>query len=271
MSITILLCTDKSENALAAVSFGGRLAAALEAETTLLSVGRKKDKVLQAEASAQQILAGFGVTPRPITQVGRAVDEFIHHIQEKPYDLVVIGYRKRSALEKVINGCVASRIAHQASTSILIVRSGRPDLKKILVGIGGNGFTRQLSDWAARISVALCAKATLIHVDTAPPLMYAGLPEVQQTLSELMETDTPTANALRRAAEILKNAGVESDVKLVHGVAERELLRTAQEGDYDLIILGSSWARPSYDRLMLPNVTRNVLLKTRRPVLVVYP
>jgi nucleotide-binding universal stress UspA family protein len=101
--------------------------------------------------------------------------------------------------------------------------------------------------------------------------MYGGLEEVHQTLAEFLETDTPAARALRQAAAVMEKTGVQAEIQLSYGVTDRELLRTAQEGDYDLLILGSAWARPAIDRVVLENITRNVLLQTQRPVLVVYP
>ena len=269
--MNILLCTDKSKSALAAISMGGRLATALQADVTLMAAGKKEALTSAALDAAQQALRAFGVVPQSHIRLGRPVDEFIREIRANCYDLAVIGYRRRSALEKAWSGCVAARVAHQSPTSVLIVREGRPDISKILVGIGGNGFTRQMTEWAAKLGSALGASVTLLHVDTAPPLMYAGLEEVHQSLAELLETDTQAAKALRLAADILDTAGLAADIKLAHGVAERELLRTAQEGDYDLIVLGSSWARPSLNRVILSNVARTVLHQTRRPVLVIHP
>ena len=267
----ILLCADKSRNALAAVSLGGRLASALEAETTLLAAGKKAQQVYSALNKAEEIVRAFGITPKTLVSLGPSVKQFTEQVQREGYDLVVIGYRKRNALEKALKGCVAAQVVHQATTSVLVVRQGRQDIRRLLLGIGGNGFTTEITDWGARIAVALGAQVTLIHVESAPPLMYSGLEEVHQTLTEFLETDTPAARSIRQAAAALQETGVQAEIKLAYGVTDRELLRTAQEGDYDLLILGSAWARPPLDRVVLENITRNILLKTQRPVLVVYP
>ncbi len=267
----ILLCTDGSKNALAGVSLGGRLAAALGAETTLLAAGKNRSRVDQSLSEARQALAPFELTPNALEGIGPSVQQFAQHAQHGRYDLVVVGYRRRKGWEKALGGSVAAKVANKATTSVLIVRRGRPDIRKILVGIGGNGFTAEMARWSTLIATAVGAQVTLLHVDAAPPLMYAGLEEVHQTLVEFLETDTPAARALRQAAGTLSRAGVSAEIKLVHGVADRELLRTAQEGDYDLIVLGSAWAQPPISRVMLPNVTRAILLNTRRPVLVVFP
>jgi nucleotide-binding universal stress UspA family protein len=267
----ILLCTDGSRNALAGVTLGGRLAAALNARATLLAAGLKADKVYQALEEAVEVLAPFQVNPATLISVGRAADEFVAQARRAAYDLVVVGYRRRGAVEKAVIGSLATRVAQQAKTSVLIVRRGRPDIRRILVGVGGNGFTEDLAEWAAVIGAAVGAQVTLLHVESAPPLMYAGFEEVHQTLSEFLETGTPAAKALRQSAARLRLAGVPAEIKLAHGVTDREVLRTAQEGDFDLLLVGSSWAGPSLSRVVLSNVTREVLLQTARPVLVVYP
>ncbi len=267
----VLFCTDRSRDALAAVSLGGRLAAALGAETTLLIAGKKEAHAKQALGAAERTLATFGIYPATMIRIGPAVDTCLQHVQEGDYDLVVIGYHRRKALEKMLKGCLAVRVAQQAGTSVLIVRRGRQDITRLLVGIGGEGFTADVAEWAANIAAAVGAHVTLLHVESAPPLMYAGLAEVQQTLAELLETDTATARALRQAAGILEQAGVQAEIKLAFGVTDREVLRTAQEGDHDLVILGSGWARSPLEQLMLQNITHSILLHTRRPVLVVHP
>ena len=167
--MNILLCTDKSKSALAAISMGGRLAAALQADVTLVAAGKKEDQTSAALDAAQNALQAFGVVPEAHVRIGQPVEEFIREIRANCYDLAVIGYRRRSALEKAWSGCVAARVAHQSPASVLIVREGRSDISKILVGIGGNGFTRQMTEWAARLGSALGATVTLLHVDTAPP------------------------------------------------------------------------------------------------------
>ena len=271
MTIRILLCADKSQNALAAVSFGGRLAAAMRSDTTLLAAGKNPQTVQQALKESRTLLQTFGLRPQTTTRIGPATRQFVNQMQEQHYDLVVIGYRRRSKLEKALQGCVAAQVALQAPTSVLIVREGRPDIRNLLIGIGGNGFTSELIDWGVKIARAMGAQVTMMHVEAAPPLMYAGLEEVHQTLAEFLETNTPTAQSLRQAAEVMNKAGIQAEVKVAYGVAERELLRSAQEGDYDLLIVGSAWARPPLDRLVLGNVTNQILLRTSRPVLVVHP
>jgi nucleotide-binding universal stress UspA family protein len=187
------------------------------------------------------------------------------------YDLVIVGYYARSFLEKVLWGSLAARIAHELPASVLIVRGRRDTIERILVGISGGGFTTECTEWAGRVAAAVGAHVTLFHVVPAPPLMYAGLEEVVESLTEFLQTDTPEARSIKQAVALLSKRGLQSDVELTHGMPERELLRVAQEKDTDLLVIGSSWAAQSMKRLFLRNVTEKVLLKTSRPVLVVRP
>jgi nucleotide-binding universal stress UspA family protein len=190
---------------------------------------------------------------------------------QRDYELVVVGYQARSFLEKAIWGSLAARIAHELPLSVLIVRGRRDRINRVLIGISGGGFTNECVAWGGRIAAAFGADVTLVHASPAPPLMYGGLDEVVETLTELLQTSTPEAEAIKQAVAVLNRLGVQTDVELTRGLADRELLRKAQELDVDLLVIGSSWAAQPVHRFFVRNVTEQVLLNTQRPVLVVRP
>jgi nucleotide-binding universal stress UspA family protein len=268
----ILLCTDGSRDALNAVHLGAVIAEKLGADVTLLcSVENRRaslEKAMeQVNREMQKAVADFELIGRR----GQLVEQMLTQILHKDYDLVIVGYHTRSFLEKAIWGSLAARIAHELPLSVLIVRGSRDWINHVLVGISGRGFTNECVDWGGRIAVAFGGRVTLLHASATPPLMYGGLEEVVETLSELLETDTAEAQALKRAVAQLGALGVETDVELTHGLAERELLRVAQTRDVDMLVIGSSWAAVPVHRFFVRNVTERILLNTERPVLVVRP
>jgi nucleotide-binding universal stress UspA family protein len=268
----ILLCTDGSRNGLRAVRLGGALAAGLQAEVTLLCVIESKERDLERSLErAVKTMQKFGVTFTSIGRKGRLIEDMLTQMLPVEYDLVIVGYYARSFLEKVLWGSLAARIAHELPASTLIVRGRRDAIERVLVGISGGGFTIECTEWAGRVAAAVGAHVTLFHVGPTPPLMYAGLEEMAEGLTGFLQTDTPGARAIKQAVALLNEKGVPSDVELTHGLPERELLRVIQAKDIDLLVIGSSWAAQSMRRLFLRNVTEQVLLKTRRPVLVVRP
>jgi nucleotide-binding universal stress UspA family protein len=268
----ILVCTDGSRNGLRAVRLGGAITKQLKAGATLLCVVESKRRAVNTSLErAGNVMQDFRAEFRPIGRRGRLVEEMLAQMLEVEYDLVIVGYYARSFLEKAIWGSWAARIAHELPASVLIVRGRRDWIEHVLIGISGGGFTSECAEWGGRIAAAFDARVTLLHASQIPPLMYAGLEEVVETLIEFLQTDTPEAHAVRQAVASLTELGVEADVELAHGLPERELLRLAQKLDSDLLVIGSSWAAQTVHRLFVRNVAEQVLIKTRRPVLVVRP
>lgn len=268
----ILLCTDGSTNGLSAVHLGCKIAARLKAHVTLLCVLEDKARSLeQALQVVVEIAQASGAPFTPIGRRGRLVEEMLANMLETEYDLVIVGYNARSFLEKMIWGSLAARIAHELPASVLIVRDQRETIQRILIGISGGGFTQDCTDWGASMALAFGAHVTLLHVSPTPPLMYAGLEEVRETLAEFLQTDTTEAHAMKQAVRCLGELGADTTVELAFGLPERELLRVAHEQDVDLLIVGSAWAAQPLSRAFLRNITEKVLLHTRRPVLVVRP
>ena len=268
----ILLCTDGSRNGLSAVHLGGAIAACMEAEATLLCVVASKRCNLKSDLErAVDVLEKSGVDFEAIGYRGKLVEQMLTQVAEKDYDLAVVGYDARSFLEKALWGSMAARIAHELPVSVLIVRGHRDWINHVLIGISGSGFTDECVKWGGRIALAFDAPVTLLHVSPAPPLMYAGLEEVVETLPEFLQTHTPEAQSVRKASAYLTELGVQTDFELARGLPERELLRIAQSRAVDLLVIGSTWAAQPVQRLFSRNISEQVLLHTQRPVLVVRP
>ena len=123
----------------------------------------------------------------------------------------------------------------------------------------------------ASLACGAGATATVLHVVDAMPAMYAGLEQMEETLAELLQSDTQKARELKWAAQVVK-AGCEiSELKLRRGIVVDEILREGQVGDYDLIVLGSSRAAGGLVRVLMGDLTREIVSRAQRPVLVVRP
>jgi nucleotide-binding universal stress UspA family protein len=101
--------------------------------------------------------------------------------------------------------------------------------------------------------------------------MYTGLGTIEETLPELLQTDTPAARHLRWGAEILDQLGLRAELELRHGVAAEEILREALEGDYDLIVIGARYVASRLRGLLMGDVTRQIVDRAPCPTLVVRP
>jgi nucleotide-binding universal stress UspA family protein len=99
--------------------------------------------------------------------------------------------------------------------------------------------------------------------------MYTGLDEVEEHLPELLQTDTPMAQHLRHAVDVVARRNVEAELELRHGAVSDEILQESKTGHYDLIVLGASKASTHFAGWLMGDVTAQVLKASRCPVLVV--
>src|SRR5437016_5283530 len=96
----LLICSDGSEQADRAIRLGSAIAAACQAEATLLGIieapGESKP-VLDSLKRGQTLLEDKKIHAELISKSGSAVGEIIRRTEETAYDLVIIGaVRKES-------------------------------------------------------------------------------------------------------------------------------------------------------------------------------
>ncbi|MFQ5593064.1 MAG: universal stress protein [Anaerolineae bacterium] len=268
----ILVTTDGLEHAREAVKFACQLASQAGAEVTVLGVAERAQRdgvARRAVADAGRLLAGQGVEHTTKLRYGHPAEQILQEIEGGDYDFVVIGARGRSRLTRFLLGSVSYRVLERSTIPVLIVRSSRPQVKKVLATTGGHPKSKSTMSFGAELARALGATQTLLHVTNPVPQMYTGLDEMDETLPELMKSDTVEGHALREGARIMNNEEIEGHIELRHGMVEEEIIREAVKGDYDLIVVGTSVPTGTLGWLALGNITRRVIDRTQRPILVV--
>ncbi|MFQ5855901.1 MAG: universal stress protein [Anaerolineae bacterium] len=268
----ILVTTDGLEHAREAVKFACQLAAQAGARMTVLGVAEQADRdgvARRAIADSGRLLEERGIEHTTKLRHGHPAEEILQEIEQGNYDLIVIGARGRSRLTRFLLGSVSFRVLEHATIPVLIVRQARPQIKKILVTTGGRPESEPTMRFGAQLARTLGARETLLHVTNPVPQMYTGLGEMDETLTELMQSDTVEGRSLREGVRIMDDQKVEGHIELRHGLVEEEIIREAIQGDYDLIVIGSSVPAGPIGRLLVGNITRRVIDRTQRPVLVV--
>ncbi|OYT25974.1 MAG: hypothetical protein B6U97_04630 [Candidatus Altiarchaeales archaeon ex4484_96] len=265
----ILLCSDGSKKNKNALVFGALVAGYLKAEVTILHV--VEDEVDESErifAEAGVILAKKGVNEYKTKKLKSQADvQILKYAKKKDYDMVIVASHGVQYLRAFLFGNVAIRVIEHIGTHILVVRSSRKKLKKVLFCTGGSLFAKKAVKFGSEIAFAAGAKATIMHVVPDVPGMYRGL-GMQGTLNEFLKCDTPECIALKEAANILEKRGIETEVKLRHGLPSEEIILEAEEGDYDLIVMGSH-GMSSPARFLLGDVAYKVIKHSKTPCLLV--
>jgi nucleotide-binding universal stress UspA family protein len=163
---------------------------------------------------------------------------------------------------------LSQKIIRQADVPVMLVRDECQSLEKILVCSGGQEISAPVVELSSKLAGRAGLKATLLTVSPSVPSMYTGMAEIEETMEELLETETPMAQHLRASAELLTGRGIEAEIEIQHGDVVEAILEEANVGGYDLIVLGAAEGM-TWRGLLLGNVTQQIINRAASAVLVV--
>ena len=270
----MLLCTIGSKQRTSTLHIGAEVARALKADITLLGVVGKKREVEELERLLEQVrcdMAELGLPVSVRVERGEAEGIIMAELERTTYDLVSLGALGSRRSRRAFHESVGMRIVERAQSSVLLIKGDRPSISRVLICASGTDHGR-MSVWAgAALACGASAEATLLHVVDAMPAMYTGLEQMEETLAELLQSDTDKSRELKWAAQVIKAECEISELKLRRGIVADEVLREAKVGDYDLIVLGSSMYSGGLVRALMGDVTREIVSRAQRPILVVRP
>jgi nucleotide-binding universal stress UspA family protein len=204
-----------------------------------------------------------------VTKSGDIVAEIIRETRESIYHLVVIGAERRGREEFFLPSTKAYSIAEAISPPVLVVPRSRPNLKRILICSGGGPYIDNAVRFTSKMAKDLSADVTLLNVIPEPPAMHATLFRRQDDVEALLNSDSALARNLRTEKGIVEQAGVPVIVRIRHGIVIDQILAELERIDYDLVVAGSWPVRDPWRNYIIGNVTRDIVNRTNRPVLVI--
>lgn len=119
----ILVGSDGSERAGRAVARAAELARLMGASLTVLGVGAEAKLKPGLEAQVQEH-RDSGVHIEIRIESGHPAETLIDVAGDGGYDLLVVGNKGMSGLERFMLGSVPNKISHNLSCSLLVVRTG---------------------------------------------------------------------------------------------------------------------------------------------------
>jgi nucleotide-binding universal stress UspA family protein len=267
----ILICSDGTSTADQAARLGGLLAGPSRAETTLLGIAEKsRDQsplrdVLGAQA---QSLRAQGVAAEIVVRAGEPIRQILKQTSTTTYDLVVIGSRKTEARGLYWRSEKTYEVIKSIPPPVLVAIGECTTLKKFLVCTGGKKSIQEAVQLTGKLAAAVGASVTLLHVMAEPPAMYADLVRLEENVDQLLESKSELGTNLRRQRRELERLGVSAAVRLRHGIVIDQVFEELREGDYDLIVTGTSQARGLLRHYIMGDLTRSILNRANVPVLV---
>lgn len=240
-----------------------RIASAL---TLVTGGGDARQPLLQQAVERLQVPEGVPVTLRALN--GDAQVAILGAAHEQPHDLVIFG-RLHQPLRRLLPGPRSKAIAQRLEPSVLRVHGPARPILRILLASGGDYHTFDDVSITARLAGPLGAAVTILHVLSQQSLVFEGFPERQITVEDFLSGSTPEANTLRDAAAVLNNRGIPTQLKGRVGPVLDEIMAELRVGAYDLLVIGAHHVASALDRILLEDITGDILDISPLPVLVV--
>ena len=267
----ILICSDGTPSAQTAIDLVGLLAGPLTAETKLLGIAETSEDerpLRDALHTQAQSLRQRGVSPDVVVQFGEPVLQIVQQTSKSKYDLVVIGARWTGAVGHYWRSKRTYEVIKAIQPPVLVAIGERKELKRFVVCTGGKDFIEQAVKFTGQLAAAVGASVTLLHVMAEPPAMFADLVRMEENVDQLLRSNSELGINLRRQKRELDRLGVPAEVHLRHGIVIDQVFEEARDGNYDLIVTGTSQARGLFRHYIMGDLTRDILNRSNVPVLV---
>ena len=223
---------------------------------------------------------GVAITPYVLTgQPPRAIAE---HAENAKARLVVMGARSRSILDRPILGSVAERTVRVCNLPVAVVpptdepgpatagRSSHP--LRVLVGLEGGTAGDRALDLARDLRRTRACDVTILH-------LYWPIAEYQrlglQGSRDLFTADPDVVRNLEpklrnRIGDLPGQGKVELSIRPAWGDPAANLLSVADDGDYQLLIVGSE-RRHGFARFWHPSVSQRLVRHAAGAVVICVP
>src|SRR2546430_1725939 len=267
----ILICSDGTPAAESAIELGGLLASRLKAETTLFGIAEKsQDEAPLREALEKQAqpIRSQNVALDIIVHAGEPIREILDRTSKTSYDLVIIGARWTGATGYYWRSKKTYEVIKAIQPPVLVAIGERNELKRFVVCTGGKEFIEPAVQFTGRLAAAVGASVTLLHVMAEPPAMYADLVRMEENVHQLLQSKSELGTNLRRQKRELERLGASAAVHLRNGIVIDQVIGEVRDGDYDLIVTGTSHARGLLRHYIMGDLTRSILNRANVPVLV---
>ena len=173
-------------------------------------------------------------------------------VEEGNYDIIIMGGSGEEEKEPHL-GSVAKKVAHRAKIPVLIAR-GKRGMSRILVPVDGSKYAERAIQYAVVLAKKAKANLTLLYVQESG--IFRVRPEVSKEIGKRILSDA-----------VGQVKGIEVEQKLESGDPAKIIIKTANMGDHDLIVIGSR-GHSTTEIFSLGNVSDHIIQYADRSVLI---
>ncbi|MCL2340363.1 MAG: universal stress protein [Proteobacteria bacterium] len=211
---------------------------------------------------ARQMVAENGQVLRTIHTVGDPVLEIVRTAEEEQASLLLLGYPKRTRIERILLGRTAAKVISGSPCDVLMVpEHAEVHFSRILVGIDGSSFSMEAGLRALELALAFGGEVhalTVLDIPIDRGLLYGVLDEARRH----------SFPPLQVLADQGQRLGVRVVTEILDGSPYATIVNYSVEKNIELIVLGSH-GRAALADMPMGSVVERVISLSSRPTLVV--
>lgn len=277
----VLLGTDGSPDAVRAADWLARFPLPAESQILVVSVlphlgSRAAEHQSAIHAQARQVvedarlkLARAAVDVRLME--GGVRDRLLQAAEEWKADLIVLGARGLSGVERALLGSVSLGVAREARGAVMIVKGAATTLQRVVVGLDGSEHSRHALSFMASLPLAADTELLLVgvaektHFPRSAPSVVAD--QLHAFIAEVDEAEKARKQQILVDAETTLDRRGRVQLRSVLGNPPDEIVAVAKTTGAQLIVLGSRGIG-HLQRLVLGSVSESVLLQSDCTVMI---
>ena len=201
---------------------------------------------------------------KALVKEGNAAKKIIETAEEENVDLIVLGRRGLSAIEKLFIGSVANQVLRNSPVPLLLTKkkTGKPRFKKILVPTDFSEQEEIERDFAWKLAKGFDSSLTLLHV-----LELHDYEFTPRALDEMF--DAVEKRFKQREKKEKEDIPVTEDVYRAINAAVG-IVDYADTHKFDMIVI-STCVQSKIERFFLGSTTEKVISYTHVPVFAIPP
>lgn len=213
----------------------------------------------KAEKQFARLKKSKDVTFKTIIKEGNASKIILQTAEEEGADLIIMGRKGQSAIEKIFIGSIANQVLRNSHVPVLLTKKkkGKPAYKKILVPTDFSPQEEIEQDYAWKLAKVFDSALTLLYVLELHD--YEFPPRV---LDEMFDS------VLKRLKKRKKRE--QEDIKVTEDVhrainASVGIVDYAETHKYDMIVISTS-THSKLERFFLGNITEKIFSYSHIPI-----
>jgi nucleotide-binding universal stress UspA family protein len=278
----VLVAYDGSASARSALIAAGRIAEeekswvkvvavvpAYEGDLELTGVSNIKETIAgpgkKNLADAKRLAEKHGLHILTDLEQGEPFEKIVHVADEEKCDLIMMGRRGVSHLERELMGSVTARVIGYTKRDVLVVPEGTSlEWRRILLATDGSSQSEEAIELAIRIAEA--------HSSVLSVMMVVYTNDEFSALAPSLVTDmvTKAKETVDRIQQQAEKAGVKAEAIVKEGEPFRKITTFAKETPVDVIVMGSQ-SRRGWSKLLMGSVTERTIGYSPCPVLIKHP